>query len=271
MKKLAVITVNYKNYADTEDFIASFSKQTNKDFHIYLVDVSPQPEPFPEYKNVTRIHAENKGYAFGLNTGYKLAQQDGYNKFVFMNNDVLVAQDFVDRALMSISAHPSSLIGGKIYYAKGFEYHKSRYSQKQEGHVLWYAGGIMDWANAFTVHRGVDDIDRGQYDAFEETEFVTGCLMCFDTELVKKAGLMDESYFLYYEDADWCARISKQGLHMYYDPTIIIYHKNSQSTDGAGSELHEEYQKKNRKKFGLRYAPFRTKLHLIKNSILGSR
>ncbi len=267
MKKLAIITVNYKNYSDTEDFIASFSKQTNKNYHIYVVDVTPHPEPFSEYTNVTRVHAENRGYAFGLNTGYTLALQDGFTNFVFINNDVLVAQDFVERAHITIGAHPSSLIGGKIYYAKGYEYHKNRYAKNEEGHVLWYAGGIMDWANAFTIHRGVDEVDRGQYDNFEETAFVTGCLMCFDTALVEKVGMMDDRYFLYYEDADWCARIAKAGLHMYYDPSLVIYHKNSQSTDGAGSKLHIEYQNKNRMTFGLKYAPLRTKLHLLKNSL----
>lgn len=268
MKDLAVITVNYKNYADTEELVASFSKQTNRSYHIYVVDVTEQPKPFPDYKQVTRINAENKGYAFGLNTGYRLAEQDGYERFVFINNDVLVTRTFVDSTLTSIGAHPNSLIGGKIYYAKGFEYHKDRYQKNQYGKVLWYAGGVMDWANAFTTHRGVDEVDRGQYDKIEETEFVTGCLMAFDAALINTAGLMDDSYFLYYEDADWCARIAKLGLHMYYDPSLVIYHKNSQSTDGPGSKLHIEYQQKNRMKFGMRYAPFRTKIHLIINSLL---
>lgn len=270
MKGLAIITVNYQNYSDTEDFVNSFSKQTNKNHHIYIVDVSTYLEAFPESKNVTRIHAENKGYAFGLNTGLTLAQQDGYDKFVFINNDTLVTNDFVDHALTAVSAHPGSLIGGKIYYAKGYEYHKDRYDKNEVGKVLWYAGGIMDWANAFTKHRGVDDVDRGQFDKFEETEFVTGCLMCFDNSLIEKVGPLDDKYFLYYEDADWCARISKAGYHMYYDPSVIIYHKNSQSTDGAGSKLHEQYQEKNRMTFGLKYAPLRTKLHLLKNAILHS-
>ncbi|KXK10836.1 MAG: Lipopolysaccharide biosynthesis protein WzxC [Microgenomates bacterium OLB23] len=107
MSSIAVITVNYKNYSDTEELIASFSKQTNKNYHIYVVDVSPQPESLPDYKQVTRINAENRGYAFGLNTGYRLAEQDGYKKYVFINNDVLVAQDFVASATTSIATHPS--------------------------------------------------------------------------------------------------------------------------------------------------------------------
>ncbi|KXK10835.1 MAG: hypothetical protein UZ22_OP11002000596 [Microgenomates bacterium OLB23] len=163
---------------------------------------------------------------------------------------------------------PRSLIGGKILYAKGYEYHKNRYEKSELGKVLWYAGGIMDWPNAYTLHRGVDEVDKGQYDRFEATEFVTGCLMCFDDALIKAVGPMDESYFLYYEDADWCARTARAGLQLYYDPSIVVYHKNSQSTDGPGSKLHEDYQKKNRMTFGLRYAPLRTKLHLLKNSIL---
>lgn len=267
MKDLAIITVNYKNYTDTEDFIDSFNRQTKKDYRIYIVDVTPTPEHFPQKDLVTLIHAENKGYACGLTTGLRLATQDGHSRFVFINNDTRVANDFVEKSTISIDTHPASLIGGKIYYEKGYEYHKNRYQKHELGKVFWYAGGIMDWQNAYTLHRGVDEVDRGQYDTFEETQFITGCLMCFDKDLIEKVGTMDEQYFLYYEDADWCVRVKRQGLSLYYDPRIVIYHKNSQSTGGAGSQLHQQYQKKNRLRFGLKYAPLRTKIYLLKNAL----
>jgi len=268
MKKLAIITVNYNNYKDTDDFIESFDSQTNKSFHIFVIDVSPDPEIISTSPHVTKVCADNHGYAYGLNTGYAMARQEGYTHFVFINNDTLVSKTFVAHTLEAIQKHPASLIGGKIYYAKGYEYHKDRYSKKDEGSVFWYAGGSIDWAHAIAVHRGVDIVDKGQYDTPEKTTFITGCLMCFDDAFVQKAGQMDDSYFLYYEDADWCARATKMGVDMFYEPSIIIYHKNSQSTGGSGSALHINYQEKNRIKFGMRYAPLRTKFHLLKNSLL---
>ena len=93
--------------------------------------------------------------------------------------------------------------------------------------------------------------------------------MMFDKKFFETVGPLDESYVMYYEDADWCMRARRAGIKLYYDPKIVIYHKNAQSTGGAGSELHGSYQRKNRLKFGFRYAPVGTKIHLLKNYVSG--
>lgn len=135
--------------------------------------------------------------------------------------------------------------------------------------MLWFAGGKIDWHHALTPHIGVDEIDKGQYNKFKEVDFVNGALMLFDKEVIEKVGFWDEGYFLYFEDADYCVRAKRLGIKMYYDPSIVIWHKNAQSTGGSGSSLHLKYQRSNRLKFGLKYAPLSTKLHLIKNYVLG--
>lgn len=263
---LAILTVNYNNYEVTRDFITSI-RNINKDIHIYVADLS-SPIKEIQGENIIVIPTENKGYAFGINTGLRKAIQDGYSQFIAINNDTLVSPTFLEHTQKSINEHPASIIGGKIYYAKGYEYHKDRYAQKDTGKVLWYAGGILDWKNVYTTHKGVDEVDKGQYDSFDKTDFVTGCLMIFDNKVVDKIGYWDESYFLYYEDADYCERAKQNRIPLFYDPEIVIWHKNAQSTGGSGSSLHQKYQEQNRVKFGLKYAPWRTKIHLVKNIIL---
>lgn len=264
-KSIAIITVVYNNYSDLDQYFSSFTKQIEANFRIYIVDVSTKPQKYTYPSFVSLHYAENKGYAHGLQVGLHKALKDGYERFVFMNNDTTVDHAFVKNVSLSLAENPCSLIGGKIYYSLGYEYHKKRYSHKDLGHVLWYAGGIMDWDNAWAIHRGVDEVDTHIYDTVEKTEFVTGCLMVFDKKLIEKAGEMDTSYFMYYEDADWCQQVLKAGCMCIYDPRIVIWHKNAQSTGGSGSAFHQKHQKKNRLKFGLRYAPVRTKMHLLKN------
>lgn len=266
---LAIITVNFENYAVSHEFLNSLKKQTKQDFKIYLVDLSKNKQEIESQPFLEVVTAENKGYAHGINVGLKKAVTDGSERFAVINNDTEVTKDFVENAVRSIDEHPSAIIGGKIYYYPGFEYHKNRYEKKESGKVIWYAGGAIDWGNAIAKHRGVDEADRGQYEKREETEFITGCLMGFDKSVIDKVGMWDESYFLYFEDADWCERAKRNGVKLFYDPQVVIYHKNAQSTGGSGSKLHEDYQKKNRLKFGLRYAPLRTKLHLLKEVIFG--
>lgn len=263
--KIAVITVLYENYTILDDFFGSFEKQTSKDFQIFIVDLSKNKREINLPSFASSLAETNKGYAFGINLGIKAAQARGYTKFCAINSDVIVKSDFVKNTLHSLKKQNSSIIGGKIYYAPGYEYHKKRYSYKDLGNVLWYAGGESDWKNCLTLHRGVDELDVGKYEQCEKTDFITGCFMCFDDSVIQKIGLWDETYFLYYEDADYCERAKRAGISLFYDPAIILWHKNAQSTEGSGSKLHQGYQEKNRLLFGLKYAPLRTKVHLIVN------
>lgn len=266
--KLAIITVVYNNYEVLKDFFASLEKQTNQNFHVFIADLSTKREVINSPKvPFSLVECTNLGYAFGVNMGINSAIKDGLDHFCVINNDVYFKKDFVENIYNSFRAYPSSLIGGKIYYAAGFEYHKEKYQLDDQGKVLWYAGGISDWDNALTKHRGVDEIDHGQYDTPEDTEFITGCFMCFDKTVFEKVGLWDTNYFLYYEDADYSERAKCAGISLRYDPKLILWHKNAQSTDGAGSAVHQKYQEKSRFRFALKYAPFRTKLHIIWNSL----
>lgn len=267
-KKIAIITVNYKNYGITEEFIYYFAKMNRDIFTIFIADLSENRQQLPHAQWIQVLSAQNKGYAYGVNVGLEAAMSKGFERFVVINNDTRVNVDFIDNAQKSITSHPRSIIGGKIYYEKGFEYHQSKYDQKDLGNVLWYAGGIVDWNNVYTRHRGVDEVDRGQYDGGGATQFITGCLMLFNKAVVDAVGKWDERYFLYYEDADWCERAKQNGVVLYYDPSVVIWHKNAQSTGGSGSSLQTRYQEKNRVIFGLRYAPLRTKVHLIKDFLL---
>ncbi len=265
---LAIITVIYQNYTVLADFLQSLEKQTDKNFHLSIADLSKDKQKI-DTKNIasTIIDAENLGYAHGINIGIEKAVKDGCTQFCVVNSDIYFAENFVSKASQSIENHPNSIIGGKIYYAPGFEYHKERYNLDQLGTVFWFAGGTIDWNHVLVSHRGVDELDQGQYDTFEETDFITGCLVCYDKSIVDHIGRWDKSYFMYYEDTDYSVRAKRKGIKLYYDPSIIIWHKNAQSTDGAGSEFHQKYQKQNRLKFGLKYAPLKTKLFLVKNHL----
>lgn len=270
--QLAIITVFYNNYPVGFNFLKSLANQKKQNFHLFVADLSDKKEANLGYiyqslpfigEKITIINAPNRGYAHGVNLGLKMALGKNYTKFCVINNDTYFKNNFVDRVWQGFDKKPHSIIGGKIYYAPGFEYHQNRYQKKDLGKVIWYAGGFFDWKNILTPHRGVDEVDKGQYMKMEETEFVTGCLMLFDKKVIEEVGFWDESYFLYYEDADFCWRAHLKKIKIYYDPKIIIWHKNSQSIQGSGSILQQKYQRKSRLKFGLRYAPWQAKIHLL--------
>lgn len=267
LHKLAVITALYENYTILTDFFSSFEKQTDTDFDIFITDSSSkrQKVKLPPFAHL--IPSENKGYAHAVNQGIAKAKERGFDQYIVINSDTYVKENFIAKVKSALTTHPNSIIGGKIYYAPGYEYHKDRYEKEDLGKIIWYAGGHIDWNHALAIHENVDQKDK-EKSIVKRTDFITGCLMCYDSLVLEKIGEWDESYFLYFEDADFCERAKRKGIILYYDSEIVIWHKNAQSTGGSGSSLHDKYQQNNRLTFGNRYAPFRTKLHLWKNHLL---
>lgn len=268
---IGLVTVNYNQYKMTREFLESIATVKNADkLIVYIADVSSKKEDFDlrvKYPfEVIMQSLPNLGYAYGINQGIKTFMKENIDQYCAINNDILLDKNFANEAEKGFKK--ADMFGGKIYYAPGYEYH-DRYKKSEIGKVFWYAGGIDDWKNVYTYHRGVDEVDNGQYDRFEETDFITGCMLFFNRAVVERIGLWNEKYFLYYEDADYCERAKRAGFQLFYNPKIVIYHKNAQSTGGAGSKLHQKYQTKNRLVFGLKYAPLRTKIHLVKNYLLG--
>lgn len=267
MNHTAIITVVYKNYTVLEDFLGSLAKQKNKNFHIFIADASEKRENFSIPKGVcaTIIAIDNKGYAHGVNECLKEAMKKGYENFCVINDDTEFSKNFTEILQLLFEKNKNKAFSGKIYYAKGFEYHKNRYKNTDLGHILWYAGGKMRWEHSTTSHIGVDEVDLGQYDKTSETEFITGCLFCFNKNVLNKVGFWDENYFLYYEDADYSQRIKEKNIPLIYEADLVIFHKNAQSTDGSGSQFQQSVQKNAHLRFALKYAPIKTKLHVLKN------
>lgn len=267
-QKIALITVVYQNYSVLEDLFISLKKQSNNNFHLYIADLSKTKKKFQtQGLPITIILGENKGYSYGVNLCLSQAEKDKISLYCVINNDIMVSENFIKELQKTFTSYPNSIIGGKIYYAPGYEYHKERYDKSDLGKIIWYAGGTIDWNNVFVKHRGVDEVDHGQYDKLRNTDFITGCLLCFNKKILNKVGSWNEGYFLYYEDVDFCERAKKKGISLIYNPNLIIWHKNAQSTEGSGSDIHVKYQEKNRLHFGLKYAPLKTKLHLLFQSI----
>jgi GT2 family glycosyltransferase len=177
-------------------------------------------------------------------------------------------QNFAPETMIStLQQHPkAAAVTPKIYFSKGHEFH-SGYQKEEQGKVFWYGGGVIDWKEVVAFHRGVDEVDRRQYDELNATEFATGCCVTLRVQALKKVGLFDHRYFLYLEDLDLSLRFLRNGWNLFYEPRAIVWHDNAGSS-GSGSSLHEYYFTRNKFLFGFRYAPLRTKLFLLKQLVI---
>lgn len=223
------------------------------------------PSPKLEFQLIE--NQKNLGYAEGNNIGIKSAIEKGADYVCLLNNDVRVSPGFLTELVKKAEGDREvGIVGGKIYFEKDFEFYKERYQESELGKVIWYAGGVIDWKNVYGSHRGVDEVDRGQYDKEGETAYVNGCLMLVRKKVFEKVGLFDPKFFMYLEDTDFCLRAQKSGFKLIYAPKAVIWHLNAGSS-GVGSALHDYFISKNRLLFGLRWAPLRSRLALIKESL----
>lgn len=210
---------------------------------------------------------ENLGFAEGNNVGIKDALKKGANYVILMNNDIIVPQDLIVQLIKVTEKDKKiGLLAPKMYFAKGYEFHKDRYSEKDLGKVIWYAGGIIDWDNVYSSHRGVDEVDKGQYENQVDTDYVNGACALIRSDVIKDIGFLDKKLFLYWEDADLSERARKAGWQVVYTPKTYIWHKVAQAS-GIGSNLNDYFLTRNRMVFGMRYARPRTKLALIRESL----
>ena len=275
MPKVFVSVVNYNGKAITTSCLESLDKVSVKGLELNVVVVDNGSKDLFEIKETytnfkpTIIRSEyNLGFSGGQNLGIKHALENGADYVAILNNDVLLSEDFIVELLKTfVEKKDCGLVSPKIYFAKGHEFHKDKYSESELGKVIWYAGGKMDWKNLLAFHRGVDEVDMGQYDNFGETEFASGCCEMIKREVFEKVGLFDEKYFLYYEDNDLSQRAKKAGFTIYYQPKAKLWHLNAGSTGGSGSTLQDYYITRNRLLFGFEFASFKTKLAMVRESV----
>jgi len=274
MTKVSIIIINYNGKENTLACLKSLKKlqATSYKLQAIVVDngssdgsVAAVKEEFPQVEIVEL--KQNAGFTGGNNVGIKLAMNRGADYILLLNNDTIASADFLSRLLAA--AEKDSQVGitvPKIYFAAGYEFHKDRYRKSERDKVIWYAGGKIDWGNMYGSHRGVDQVDTGQFNAPQETDFATGCCMVVKAEVFEKIGFLDDRLFLYLEDLDFSLRAKQAGYKVVYVPQAHLWHKNAGSS-GAGSGLHDYYLTRNRLLIGWRYAPWRTKLALFRESL----
>lgn len=276
MKKVYISIVDFHGKENTQECLDSLEKVKTHDFSLRVVIINtaeniPYSLHKKEYKNfsleILDFH-KNLGFAGGQNKGIQHALSRGANYVIVLNNDTVVKPDFVEQLIaVAQKENDIGIVSPKIYFAKGFEYHHDRYKKEELGKIIWYAGGIFDWKNVIGHHRGVDEVDNGQYDTISSVDFASGCCMLLKKEVIEKIGMFNEKYFLYYEDADLSERAKKNGFKNVYAPKSVIWHKNAGSVGGSGSGLQDYYIIRNRLFFAITYAPIRSKIAILKESL----
>lgn len=279
---VSIVIVNWNRKKDTLECLKSLVR-IERDFElkIIIVDNASTDGSIKEIKSYFKtpsfkksvIHTElirneeNLGFCGGNNVGIKHALNHKADYVLLLNNDTYVDDKFLINLVKAFKKYPKAgILSPKIYFAPGYEFKKNIYKKSDLGKVIWYAGGDIDWDNVYGTNHGVDEVDKGQFNRVKSTDFATGACMLVKRKVFEQVGLLDEKYFMYFEDSDLCVRVKRAGWKVMYFPQSFIWHKVAQSS-GIGSNLNDYFITRNRLLFGGRYATIKTRLALYKESL----
>lgn len=230
-----VVLVNWSQYDYTSACVRSLLEFSHPGLRILVVDNgSTDQSPsrlaadFGEKIDIL-CNQENLGFSGGNNVGIRHALAQGADFILLLNNDTIVAPDFLSPMLQRLDADRRvGAVTAKIYYV-------------HEPNVLWAAGGTLNPWLGRAQNRGCGERDCGQYEVSQAVDYVTGCCILARREAFENVGLLDERYFAYFEDADWCLRVREAGFTCWYEPNSHIWHwagaasKRQQSMTQTGS------------------------------------
>jgi len=242
-----IIVLTWNGKADTIECLNFLQHVEYQNFKIVVVDNGSTDgtceaikKQFPVVELVA--NKENLRFAGGNNVGMQYALQNGAEYVLLLNNDTVVDKHFLKNLLEVASTNPGiGMVGPKIYY----------FTDKQR---LWYAGGKIVWWKGLVSHVGIREVDHGQYDEIKETDYITGCCILVKRSVIESIGMLDERYFIYGEDADWCVRTTRKGFNLVYVPASVIWHKVSVSAGGHLSWFKNWNKLKSTLRFFARYA-----------------
>ena len=203
------------------------------DTRVLLVDNGSQPPlteaiqaRFPAV-GVLRL-PRNVGFAGGYNAGLRHALNGAAGLFLLLNNDTLPAPDALRYLVSCLHNAPDvGLVTAKIYYAA-------------EPSRIWTVGANL---NVFLDLKdgGQGQIDAGQWAAPRDMDFAPFCAVLLRREVIEQVGLLDEGFFLYYEDMDYCRRMRRAGWRLRLCPQAQVRHDVSASSGGRDSPMERYY------------------------------
>jgi GT2 family glycosyltransferase len=215
-----IIILNTNRRDDTLACLASLAGSTYANQHILVLDnhstdgsAAAIRAAFPEVEVVPL--QENRGYAGNNNTGMQIALEQGADWVFVLNEDTVLAPDCL--AQMVAAGERDSRVGivGPMVY------------HYDEPGVIQSAGGQLGprWDS---IHLGKDEVDRGQYRELHTVEWISGCGILVRRAVIEQVGMIDERYFYYWEETEWCLRAGRRGWRVLHVPAAKLWHKGVQ-------------------------------------------
>lgn len=215
------IILSYNDREALVRCIESLLASTYPRLQVVVVDNASQDDAvaevqrrFPQCRLL--VNPQNLGFGAGCNVGMAAALADQADFVLLINQDTFVAPDMVAVLVESMRKRPEIAVAGPKTYSS---------ERMADGAPrLLYAGSWRRWLPLAQHLPGVEEADNGHYDQPLPTDYVWGHGMMLRSAVLRKVGLFDPAFFMYYEDLDLCHRIRAAGWEIWYQPRAVIWH-----------------------------------------------
>lgn len=245
-----IILLNHNGSSDTCECILSLQKMNATDFKIIVVDNSSNPDeftkliqfvknqqiPFASFlqnedkeinnEQIILIKAkENKGFAHGNNIALRFGMmQNNAAYFWILNNDTTVNAEALSELISYHNQHPKTILGSKLLYFYNND-------------MIQAVGGSFNQIFYISKHVGEGKRKNVLKKDLPSIDYPHGASMFVSRLLVEEVGLLNEDFFLYYEELDWVYRAKSKGYKPDWCEKSIVYHKE-------GATIGSSYKKK---------------------------
>jgi GT2 family glycosyltransferase len=232
--RIAVVVVHWGDVADTLACLRSVAASAVPARPLVVVDngtnaLTPaavaQAAPGAD---VVRLDA-NRGFAGGSNAGIDRALAAGAELVLLLNNDATVDRDCLGALVRATGAGPRvGAVGAKVLDAA-------------DPTRLWATWGRVTWRAALVELVGRDEPDDTRFNSVRDVEWVPGTAMLLTRAALAEVGLLDERFFAYHEDVDWCTRARAAGWQILFAPDARVIHRGEGSLASRGKANPARY------------------------------
>lgn len=262
--RVFIVLLNYNGYEDTIDCFKSLQKISYDNYDIVIIDndspdmslddiIAYMQENDIDFKyyaspeklidnagncpKVSLIQSGfNRGYGHGNNIGIKYALHNGADYILVLNNDTVVEPDFLEPMVEMCEKDKNiGIASGKIYY----------YDRPD---TLWFNGGKFDTSTGKVKHNNFNEKDIDLV-SNESITFITGCMWLIPKKVFDDVGFINEEYFMYVEDLEFCKRVLDKNYKLIISSNSVIYHKVGSASGGVLSSFSIYWMAKNKVKF----------------------
>lgn len=232
---VAIILVNWNSYRDTLECVDSIKESTYKNIKIVVVDngsVDGSVEYLKKRSNEYQLilSQENTGFTGGNNLGISCALSLRADYIFLLNNDTLIESSAIEKLVYSaLNDTAIGVVTPKILF------HPDR-------HLIWSAGTTFNWNRLIGLNFGYKHEDGPEYNQIKHLDYAVGCALLIRRDVIETVGMLTEDYFATWEDVDFGLRVNRRGYKILYEPSAVVWHKESVSAGGADNPQYVYYQ-----------------------------